>query len=130
MKAVSGSLRLEVAQHRDMAVFAQFGADVDAATAKTLKHGETLMEMLRQSERYLYSLSDQVALLIAAGEGYFADTPKRGVRREINNLLAALRDRVGVTMHTIDTAGKLDTEDREGIAEICRAMRKQALQEE
>ena len=48
MRDVSGSLRLEVAQYREMAVFAQFGADIDAATAAMLKNGEGLMELLKQ----------------------------------------------------------------------------------
>jgi len=124
MKAVSGSLRLEVAQYRDLAVFAQFGADVDAATAKTLKHGETLMELLCQSEKYLYTLSSQVAMLIAAGDGYFENIPKPDIKREINRLLQHLSDRAGATMRTIDNLGQLSDDDRNNILDACRTFGK------
>ena len=65
MKAVSGSLRLQVAQYRDMAVFAQFGADVDAATKKLLDQGERMTELLKQPRDQILKLSEQVALLEA-----------------------------------------------------------------
>lgn len=65
MKAVSGSLRLQVAQYRDMAVFAQFGADVDATTKKLLDQGERMTELLKQPRDQILKLSEQVALLEA-----------------------------------------------------------------
>ena len=50
MKKVAGTLRLDVAQYREMAVFAQFASDLDAATKKQLAHGERLMELLKQPQ--------------------------------------------------------------------------------
>jgi hypothetical protein len=70
MRAVSGSLRLEVAQYREMAVFAQFGADIDDATANMLRNGERMMELLGRS-RTVFLLSDQVAILYAVSSGVF-----------------------------------------------------------
>ncbi len=67
MKAVSGSLRLEVAQYRDLAVFAQFGADVDDATRGLLAKGANLTELLKQGKDKLLPLSAQTALLTLVG---------------------------------------------------------------
>lgn len=71
MQNVSASLRLEIAQYRDMAVFAQFGADIDSATSALLRLGERLVKLLVQPLETFYKLSDQVIILLAASEGHF-----------------------------------------------------------
>jgi F-type H+-transporting ATPase subunit alpha len=115
MKAVSGSLRLEVARYRDMAVFAQFGADIDSATAEMLRVGEALMELLKQSEQRMYSLSEQICLLLASSEGVFAKYPKREIREAVVRLLLFVRTNAPIVMRSIDGAGKLEDFDREDL---------------
>ncbi|MDR2502286.1 MAG: F0F1 ATP synthase subunit alpha [Oscillospiraceae bacterium] len=112
MKSVSGSLRLEVAQYRDMVVFAQFGADIDTATAEMLRGGERLMELLKQSDTRMLSLSEQVCTLVASAEGVFKAYPRREVNAAQARLLDYLREAAGYIMQSIDSTGTLAEFDR------------------
>jgi len=71
MKKVSGSLKLELAQYREMAAFAQFGSDLDEATLKLLSRGARLTELLKQPQFMPYSVSSQVLILFAGTSGFF-----------------------------------------------------------
>jgi F-type H+-transporting ATPase subunit alpha len=112
MRAVSGSLRLEVAQYRDMAVFAQFGADIDRATADMLKSGERLMELLRQPAERMLSLSEQVCLLFASGRGLFRHYERREVGGAQERLLRHLSENAEYITRSIDSTGELSEFDK------------------
>jgi F-type H+-transporting ATPase subunit alpha len=112
MRAVSGSLRLDVAQYRDMAVFAQFGADIDTATANLLRRGERLMELLKQPSERLLKLSEQVSILLAATEGIFSVYDRRDVDEAGQKLLKYLWDNAESVLNSIDKTGQLSDEDR------------------
>jgi F-type H+-transporting ATPase subunit alpha len=73
MKQVAGSLKLELAQYREMAAFAQFGSDLDAATQRQLARGSRLQELLKQKQFQPMPVAEQVAVIWAAGAG-FLDT--------------------------------------------------------
>ena len=124
MKAVSGSLRLEVAQYRDMAVFAQFGADVDAATKKLLDRGDRMTELLKQPREEIQSLADQVALLTAFQMDVFAAVPVKSVSAFEADLLRFLRKEHGALMATIDTTHKLDDDTAEDLRRAVGAFAK------
>ena len=70
MKQVAGTLKLELAQYREVAAFAQFGSDLDAATQYLLNRGARLTEMLKQSQFQPMSIESQVVVLYAATKGY------------------------------------------------------------
>ena len=70
MRQVAGSLRLDLAQYREMAAFAQFGSDLDAATQKMLSRGSRLVEVLKQGQYKPLSVERQVVILYAASNGY------------------------------------------------------------
>ena len=112
MRDVSGSLRLEVAQYRDVAIFAQFGADIDSATASQLRRGERLIRLLIQPVSRNYKLSEQVALLYAASEGFFERYEPQGIAAAINNLLEYLTFNAASVMRSIETTSKLSDSDR------------------
>lgn len=118
MRTVSGSLRLEVAQYREMAVFAQFGADIDDATAAMLKNGEQLMELLKQRQDELFSLSEQVAILFAVSSGLFKHYTKKEVSNARTLLIEFLHENFASVMNSIDTTGMLSDEDK---ADMLRA---------
>ena len=107
MKAVSGSLRLQVAQYRDMAVFAQFGADVDAATKKLLDQGERMTELLKQSRERILKLSEQVALLEALRIDALQSIPTARVIRFSRQLLEWLWSNHSQIMSAIDQGKEL-----------------------
>lgn len=80
MKKAVGTVRLDLAQYREMKVFSQFGGELDEHTAKKLRHGETLMMLLRQDKHMPMELHRQVITLVCAGAGIFTDVPVKEVR--------------------------------------------------
>ncbi len=120
MRDVSGSLRLEVAQYRDMAVFAQFGADVDAETKKLLDRGARMTELLKQSQKQIYKLSAQVALLLAYGENLLQNIPTQKVGDFAEKLLAHLYSQAASGMKTVDTTKRLSQSGRRTLTGIIR----------
>ena len=115
LREVSGSLRLEVAQYREISVFAQFGADIDKSTAKMLTHGERLMRLLIQPVGCRYKLSEQVALLLAASQGLFEEIETRDMAKTVPELISFLTLRSGAVMENIDKTATLSEEDREAL---------------
>lgn len=75
MRKVGGSLRLDLAQYRELAAFAQFGSDLDAATQKQLNRGEKMVEVLKQSQYVPVKLSHQVMIIWAGTNGFLDDIP-------------------------------------------------------
>ena len=71
MKQVGGTLKLDLAQYREMAAFAQFGSDLDPASQRLLHRGERLTEMLKQDQYEPLSMEKEVLIIFAANEGYF-----------------------------------------------------------
>jgi F-type H+-transporting ATPase subunit alpha len=96
-----------------MAVFAQFGADIDEETANMLKNGERLMELLKQKQDLLFPLSEQVAILLAVSNGVFKNTDKRGIDARRAALLSFLRDEARTAMRAIDETGTLSESHKE-----------------
>ena len=87
MKQVAGTLRLALAQYREMAAFAQFGSDLDAATQRQLKRGERLVEVLKQGQYQPMPVEKQVISIYAANNGYLDDIPVSEVQRFESDLL-------------------------------------------
>ena len=112
MRSVSGSLRIEVAQYREMAVFAQFGADIDDETATMLKNGERIIELLKQKQDQLFTLSEQVAILLAVSKGFFKNTDKRDIDDKRASFLRYLHENLQSTMKEIDASGTLSEGSR------------------
>jgi F-type H+-transporting ATPase subunit alpha len=81
MKQVAGTLRLALAQYREMAAFAQFGSDLDAATQKQLARGERLVEILKQGQYQPLPFAKQVLAIYAANHGYLDEIPAAAVQR-------------------------------------------------
>ncbi|MCI4660572.1 MAG: F0F1 ATP synthase subunit alpha [Neomegalonema sp.] len=91
MKSVAGSIKLELAQYREMAAFAQFGSDLDAATQKLLNRGARLVELLKQPQYSPLTNAEQVCVIYAGVNGYLDDVPVRDVVRFERGFLAHLR---------------------------------------
>ncbi len=91
MKKVSGSIKLELAQYREMAAFAQFGSDLDASTQKLLNRGARLTELLKQKQFSPLPFEDQTASIFAGTNGYLDGIPVTDVTRYEESMLADLR---------------------------------------
>ncbi|USI71786.1 F0F1 ATP synthase subunit alpha [Sphingomonas morindae] len=91
MKKVAGSIKLELAQYREMAAFAQFGSDLDASTQKLLNRGARLTELLKQRQFSPMPVEEQVASIFAGTQGYLDAIPVDAVTRYEEAMLADLR---------------------------------------
>jgi F-type H+-transporting ATPase subunit alpha len=91
MKQVAGQLRLELAQFRALAAFAQFGSDLDAATREQLDRGLRLTELLKQPQYQPLSLEDQVISIYALTKGFGRSVPVDKIKEYSNGLLAYLK---------------------------------------
>jgi F-type H+-transporting ATPase subunit alpha len=107
MKQVAGTLRLDLAQYREMAAFAQFGSDLDKATQAQLARGERLVEILKQPQYQPLSFDKQVLIIFAANNGFIDDYPIGALKRyeqELNtffdtrkaDLIAEIRDKKAI----------------------------------
>jgi F-type H+-transporting ATPase subunit alpha len=91
MKKVSGSIKLELAQYREMAAFAQFGSDLDASTQKLLNRGARLTELLKQAQFSPLSFEEQTVSIFAGTNGYLDSIPADKVVDYEAKMLAWMR---------------------------------------
>ncbi|MBN9343304.1 MAG: F0F1 ATP synthase subunit alpha [Caedibacter sp. 38-128] len=87
MKQVSGKVKLELAQYREMAAFSQFSSDLDAATQNLLARGERLTEMLKQAQYSPISLEDQIVVIFAGVRGYLDKIKTNDINRFVKEML-------------------------------------------
>ncbi len=107
MKKVAGKLRLELAQYRELAAFAQFGSDLDEATKKQLERGKRLTEILKQRQYEPMPVQHQVAIIYAAINGYLDSVPVEKMADFETKLHAFLRDRQSSFMDKLTKAADL-----------------------
>jgi len=93
MKQVAGKIKGELAQYREMAAFAQFGSDLDAATQKLLNRGARLTELLKQPQFSPLKMEEQVVSIYAGVNGYLDTLPVNKVRSFEDGLLRTFRDK-------------------------------------
>ena len=124
MRQVAGTMRLQLAQYREMAAFAQFGSDLDKATQAQLAKGERLTEVLKQNQYEPLPVERQVAIIFAAGEGFLDDLAPADCRGFEAGLHEFLEARHPGTLSRIREEKALDdslrTEIRTAVAEFKR----------
>lgn len=122
MKKVAGTLRLDLAQYRELAAFAQFGSDLDKATRQKLIRGERLVELLKQPQYQPMSVEEQVVSLYAGTRGFMDDLPVEAVRKFEDGLLDYMRnqrsDILNEIRETQDLSAELDKKLAEAITEF------------
>ena len=113
MKTASGPIKGELAQYREMAAFAKFGSDLDAATQRMLARGERLTELLKQPQYSPLAVEEQVAVIYAGTRGYLDKTPTAQVGRFERELLAYLHGKHQGLLDTVRVEKELKkgTED-------------------
>jgi F-type H+-transporting ATPase subunit alpha len=107
MKQVAGSIKLELAQYREMEAFAQFGSDLDAATQKLLARGARLTELLKQAQSNPYPVELQVAVIFAGIKGYFDKIAVKDVKRFEEELIRDLNKNPADILEVIKKEGKI-----------------------
>jgi F-type H+/Na+-transporting ATPase subunit alpha len=114
MRQVAGSLKLELAQYRELAAFAQFGSDLDKATQAQLNRGQRLVEILKQPQFQPLNFGKQIAIIFAGTNGYIDDLPIEQVRdfeSELYKYMDAINPNLAKNIEekkTLDDALKAD----------------------
>ncbi len=103
MKQVAGSIKLELAQYREMRAFAQFASDLDPATQKLLARGERLTELLKQPQYQPVPVEEQVVAIFAGTRGYLDKLAVRDIGRFEKGVLNAMREKAPDILNTIRT---------------------------
>ncbi|XP_067134538.1 ATP synthase subunit alpha, mitochondrial [Centruroides vittatus] len=110
MKQVAGSMKLELAQYREVAAFAQFGSDLDAATQQLLNRGIRLTELLKQGQYTPMPIEDQVAVIYTGVRGYLDKLDPAKIQKFENEFLQHIRTSHQDLLKTISTEGKISDE--------------------
>jgi len=113
MKQVAGSLKLFLAQYREVAAFAQFGSDLDAATKSTLNRGERLTELLKQKQYQPMAVNEMVPLIFAGVNGLLDSIPVGKILQWEADFLQELKSNKSEMLQRIDKEGSL-SKDLEG----------------
>jgi F-type H+-transporting ATPase subunit alpha len=111
MKKVAGTLRLDLAQYRELAAFAQFGSDLDEATQKQLNRGSRLVELLKQGQYSPMDVIDQSVSIFAATKGYFDSIPVNKIGQIERDMLAALNSRHADLMNSMRKEQQMSAEN-------------------
>ncbi|AEF84479.1 ATP synthase F1, alpha subunit [Treponema primitia ZAS-2] len=110
VRKISGRLRLDLAQYREMAAFAQFGSDLDKSTQDKLAQGQRLMEVLKQPQFSPLAMEEQVAVLFMAINGFLMEVPVEKIAPFVKGFLEYLKLRQGDMLKTIADTGVLSSE--------------------
>ena len=108
MKQTAGQLRMDLAQYRELASFAQFGSDLDQATRKTLHRGERMTEILKQKQYQPMSATDQIIIIFAASHGYCDDIEVVDIARFETELIAYVHKNDPELTDVVCSGKKLD----------------------
>ena len=127
MKKATGSIRLDLAQYREMEVFTQFSNDLDEVTKRRLIYGQGLMHMLRQNQGNPYALHEQVILLSAGTAHVMQDVPMDRMTDFRKGLLAHFHETAFDLCQKIDDTGLMEDEEKEMIIKIARDFQKKYL---
>lgn len=121
MKKVSGTLKLDQAQFRELEAFAKFGSDLDAATKLTIERGRRNLEILKQPQFSPVSVSEQVAIIYCATNGLLDNVPVSEVRTFEKDFLRTMRAQHQDTLNAL-LAGKLDDETTGVLKQVAREL--------
>ncbi len=127
MKQVAGSIKLELAQYREMESFAQFGSDLDESTRNLLTRGERLVELLKQPQGRPYTVTDQVILIFAGVKGYLDKIKLSEIKNFEESLLGAIKASYGTLWKNIESEKAISEEIEAKLREIIEAHQKKFL---
>ena len=129
MKKAAGTLRLDLAQYREMEIFTQFSSDLDEATKKQLAYGQGLMHLLRQPQNNPFKPHEQVIILVAATAHVMQDIPVDNISDFRTKLLEYFYEEEDVLCKQIDSNGQLSDEDKQTIIAEAEKFRDQYISE-
>jgi F-type H+-transporting ATPase subunit alpha len=123
MKSVAGTLRLDLAQYRELAAFAQFGSDLDKASQQQLNRGKRWVEVLKQGPYSPIPVEKQVALIFAGNNGFLDDLPVEDVRRFEGELYQFLDNSKPEILKTIREKRELNDEAKRQLTDAIKELK-------
>ncbi len=124
MKKVSGTLRLDLAQYRELAAFAQFGSDLDAATQRQLNRGARLIEILKQPQYTPLDVIEQVVVIYAGTKGFFDEIPVNKIRQAESDFVDHMKTKHGDLMDKIREKKEITSEYESQLVEVIKGFLK------
>jgi len=121
MKKVSGTLKLDQAQFRELEAFAKFGSDLDAATLNVIEKGKRNVEILKQAQNDPFTVEDQVAIIYAGSKNLLRDVPVDKVKEFERDFIEFLNAKHRGVLDTLK-AGKLTDEVTDTLSTVCKEM--------
>jgi len=122
IKAVGGSLKLELAQFRELAAFSQFSTDLDPETRQTIERGQRLTELLKQPQFSPYAVWEMYASLYAAGQGAFDEVPVDKIKPAQDALLRELKSKQAKLVEALNTGDKPTDAQNEQVLKLAKAV--------
>ena len=123
MKKVSGSMKLELAQYREMAAFAQFGSDLDASTQQLLNRGSKLTELLKQKQYSPMTVAEQVISVFCGVKGYLDDIELKEIANFENKIIEKCKSEKPEIIESILSSGKLEEDSEQKLIEVVRKLK-------
>ena len=108
MKSIAGTLRLDLAQFRELEAFAKFGSDLDESTLQQLNRGKIMVEILKQNQYVPMSVSQQVAIIFSAVNGYMDNLDLSKISEYESGLMEYLSANNQAILDSISSTGKID----------------------
>ena len=124
MKKVAGSIKLELAQYREMAAFAQFGSDLDASTQKLLNRGSKLTELLKQNQYSPMTIAEQVVSIFTGVNGYLDDLELNQIRDFEKDLFELIKSSHSDIIESINSSGDLNDDNSSKLTSIIEEFKK------
>ncbi len=124
MKKLSGRIRIDLAQYRELASFAQFGSDLDKATQNKLIQGERILELLKQPNNQTIDVEKQVVMLYTAVNGYLSEIDTKDVNNFIKGLISDIEEKDSSLLSDIKTKKELDKDLENRIIECINNYKK------
>ena len=125
MKKVAGSIKLELAQYREMAAFAQFGSDLDASTQQLLNRGSKLTELLKQDQYSPMTVAEQVISVFAGVKGYLDDVDLNKIKKFEKDIIERIKSNKPEIIETIGSSGKLEENTEKLLTQIIEGYKKE-----
>jgi F-type H+/Na+-transporting ATPase subunit alpha len=123
IKKLGGGIRLDLAQYRELAAFAQFASDLDETTRKQIERGQRVTELMKQAQYSPLKVSQMAVSLYAANEGYLDDIPVSKVRAFEEGLQDYMKSKQSKLMDKIDQTGDYNDEIQKGLAEALKTFK-------
>ena len=123
MKKVSGSMKLELAQYREMAAFAQFGSDLDASTQQLLNRGSKLTELLKQKQYSPMTVAEQVISVFCGVKGYLDDIELKDIANFETKIIEKCKSDKPEIIESIQSSGKLEEDTEKLLVDLVKQLK-------